>query len=301
MESEADARGGLVRDHVSRRALPLEQSIVWKPLRDPHYVVASLQASDGGRRKIFIRQLVLARIEALVRLHGRRTSGLLIGRLYQCQETRSDYLVIESIAEQPTASDDSEMNELLTEAFAARSADQRLHVMGWFRGVSTIEPKPSRGIVATHLSLLDQPWQTTLVVADGTREVGGAFFLYDKVNSSWFCAPFHELLDHTPKPNEPKPTFVDWPQYITTDVVVAAEPIPPLKLELANERSNARYEPPSLWQRAKRDAPVKADRVVEPEEVLPEPVDAEPVAEPVTPEEVARELVAPEPDRKSVV
>ena len=37
-----------MRDHVTRRPMPVEQSILWKPLRDSHYVVASLQPADSG-------------------------------------------------------------------------------------------------------------------------------------------------------------------------------------------------------------------------------------------------------------
>ena len=84
-----------MRAHVARQPMPVEQSILWKPLRDPHYVVASLQIGDGGRRKVFVRQRVLARVESLVRSHGRRTFGILLGRLYQCSTSGVEYIVIE--------------------------------------------------------------------------------------------------------------------------------------------------------------------------------------------------------------
>ena len=73
-----------MRDHATRRAMPVEQSILWKPLHDAHYVVASLQARDGGRRKVFVRQQALAAAAAHVRGHGRRTIGLLLGQFYEC-------------------------------------------------------------------------------------------------------------------------------------------------------------------------------------------------------------------------
>ena len=84
-----------MRVHATRRPIPVEQSIHWKPLHDSHYIIASLQPSDGGRRKIFVRDQLLPRVEALVRSsHGRRVFGLLIGEQCSCPETGADYLVI---------------------------------------------------------------------------------------------------------------------------------------------------------------------------------------------------------------
>ena len=54
-------------NRVRRQAAPVNASIHWKPLRDPHYVVASLQPDNGRRRQIFVKQAVLARLHALAR------------------------------------------------------------------------------------------------------------------------------------------------------------------------------------------------------------------------------------------
>jgi hypothetical protein len=211
--------------------MPLEQSIHWKPLRDPHYVVASLQPADGGRRKIFVRQQVVARVESLVHVHGRRTVGLLLGQLYQCSVTGVDYLVVESISDHDVVRDESELAAKVAEALSNReserhghflgSADDRMLVLGWYRGVHTVEARPSLTTAGVHVSLFSEPWQTTLVVSEGGSP-DGAFFLRDSVNSSWFFAPFYELLSHAPEPNQPKTALVNWPQYMTAEPVVPA-------------------------------------------------------------------------------
>ena len=237
-----------MRDQVERRPMPVEQSIHWKPLRDPHYVVASLQPGDGGRRKIFVRQQVVARVEAVVRVHGRRTVGLLLGQLCRCSVTGVDYLVIESTSDHDLVGDESELAAQVAEALSAReterhahflkSAEDRLHVLGWYRGVHTVEPRPSLTTAGVHISLFSEPWQTALVVSAGSS-AEGAFFLRDTVNSRWFCAPFYELSSHAPTPNQPRAAFVNWPQYITAEPVIPAEREP---VVLAERNKGAQLE-----------------------------------------------------------
>jgi len=238
-----------MRDRVTRRPMPVEQSIHWKPLRDSHYVVASLQPADGGRRRIFVQQPALARAEALARAaHGRRAFGLLLGQLYQCAETGADYLVIESVAEQHPLIDEGELAQGIKQALARTSDGKHAHVIGWYRSVSRVEAKPSGSAVAIHTAYFAQPWQTMLVIADGANAPGGAFFLHDTANSRWFYAPFYELPDPTPAADQPKATCVSWPQYLTADavVLVTREPTPALQLaDLPAARPDE--DPTSAW------------------------------------------------------
>jgi hypothetical protein len=213
--------------------MPVEQSILWKPFHDSHYVVASLQPGDGGRKRIFVRQQVVARIEALVRAHGRRTIGLLLGQSYQCPVTGAAYVIIDSVVEHAAVTDDNGIAPAIAEALAEHSAEQRPHllrlseppspVVGWYRGVPRVEAKPSLTTAGVHASLFTQPWQTTLIVGEGANASSGAFFLRDTMNSRWFYAPFYELLNHAPTPGQAKPTLINWPeQYLTAESVVAA-------------------------------------------------------------------------------
>ena len=219
-----------MRDHTARRPMPIEQSIQWKPLRDPHYVVASLQPADGGRRKIFVRQEVIAQVEALVRAHAPRTVGLLLGQLYQCSVSGFDYLVVESISES-RVTDENEIATTIAEELDRHAkehpvhllgSDRSPHVVGWYRGVPSVEAKPSLATAGTHTSLFGQSWQMAMVVAEGNKP-DGALFLRDSVNSRWFNAPFYELLSHAPAADKPKPSVVAWAQYLTAEAIVPAE------------------------------------------------------------------------------
>jgi hypothetical protein len=211
----------LMRDREAKRPMPLEESVQWKPLRDSHYVVASLQPNDGGRRKLFVRQAALARAEGLSRAtHGRRAFGLLIGQFYQCPLTHSHYLVVESLAEEQHTVGDDELAHGVQHALSQASDSKTAHVLGWFCSAPRVEAKLSGGIAAIHTSYFPQPWQPVLLLADGSNAPNGAFFLHDSANSRWFYAPFHELPDHPPTGQEAKATCVAWPEYMTVDSVV---------------------------------------------------------------------------------
>ena len=217
-----------MRVHATRRPIPVEQSIHWKPLHDSHYVIASLQPGDGGRRKIFVRDQLLPRVEALVRSsHGRRVFGLLIGEQCSCPETGADYFVIESLVEQPPAVDDEGIAAGLASALGTHRSDRRKQVLGWYSGAARVDARPSPNTAFIHTSYFREPWQIVLVTGDGPG-TGGAFFLDDTVNTRWFSAPFYELVDPPPAPDQPKLTHVRWPQYMTADAVVLApsEPVP---------------------------------------------------------------------------
>ena len=276
-----------MRDHVTRRPMPVEQSIHWKPLRDPHYVVASLQPSDGDRRKIFVHQQVISRVEAVVRAHGRRTVGLLLGQLYQCSVTGSDYLVIDSISDHDVVGDENDVAAKVAEALGEQasehhthffgSGDHRAHVVGWYRGVHNVEAKPSLTTAGVHVSLFGEPWQMSLVVSEGSNP-DGAFFLRDSVNSCWFCAPFYELLSQAPTPNQPKASLVNWPQYITAEPVVPAGRDVELQVEkpaLADVPPRKVYERPWLRRSPTKHNGVQRGHTQDPD-VRPESTPSEP-------------------------
>ena len=247
--------------HATRREMPIQHSISWKPFHDPHYVVASLQPADGGRRPIFVHQDVLARVERLVRGHARHAVGLLLGQFYECSTTGVEYLVVESVSEERAVADEAAIVERMEEAIKERatrhfhmlaSPQQRAHLLGWFRGAASIEAKPTLSTAAAHMSLFREPWQMTLVVSESASSPGGAFFLHDTVNSRWFYAPFHELLTDPPAAGAPKVTFVNWPQYLTSEAVVQADRKVADVTELASVRQKKAYERPWLVRKPGR-------------------------------------------------
>ena len=263
-------------NRTKRRPMPLDQSIHWKPLRDSHYVVASLQVGDGGRRHIFVEQHVLARVQSEARsTHGRRAVGLLLGHFFECSVTGADYMVIDHVAEHHAGTgdhsvlgDDADLAASIAHAIGALKGRNQPQLIGWYRVAASIEAKPSPSTASVHASHFPQPWQTVLVVAADTLSAfGGAFFLHDGSNSRWFYAPFYELAPKAPE--LPKATYVSWPQYMTAEEVtpVHVEPTPalPPSPSLPRPALDDRVAPPSLgddgWANVDQDVQVGDDTI----------------------------------------
>jgi hypothetical protein len=205
---------------VTVRPMPVEQSIHWKPLRDPHYVLASLQPADGGRRTIVIRQSVLIDVMAAARgAHGKRVTGLLLGGLHRCPITGLDFQLIEFLAEHPHPVTD-DLTTAIDRMLGATTRDRHHQILGWYASVPVVETRIDRAASAVHAAYFREPWHTTLVLSELSGISAGAFFLHDAVALRWFCAPFYEQLDQTSAVHNAKPTCVSWPQYMTSDEVV---------------------------------------------------------------------------------
>ena len=226
--------------HVTRRPMPVEQSVHWKPLHDSHYVVASLQPGEGGRRSIFVRQQMLSRVETLVRSsHGRHIFGLMLGQFYSCPNTGLDYVVIESLLEHHPASDDDEVAARIAASVREWQDERRAHILGWYCGAATARPSASTAEI--HDAYFAQPWQTAVVIGAAAGSANGAFYLHDRLNARWFHAPFYELLDHAPSPSQPKPTCITWSDYMTADPVA---PMVPEQSAPISAPADARSEEP---------------------------------------------------------
>ena len=206
---------------VISRPLPVEQAIHWKPLRDAHYILASLQPADGGRRQIVARQRVLADVQSQLRASHGRLVGVLLGRFYRCPVTGADYEVIDSVIECSAVDDPF---SAIAGGLEIASHQEGTQVLGWYCSAPALGPKLSGTLAAIHRAHFQNPWQATLVVADGTSGSGGAFFLYDDDAARWFYAPFYELPDSAPGDQQAKPTCITWPQYLTVEQVVLVRP-----------------------------------------------------------------------------
>ena len=205
---------------VRQRAMPVGSSILWKPLRDSHYVLASIQPDNGGLRQIFIVQSVLDRIHRLARRPSRaRLLGLLLGGRYDCSITGTRYLLIESAEEIAETTHDPKAR---TAALAARVTEYRggrsVECVGWYGSGDGPEAGLSSAQAAVHAGLFEEPWPTALILAEGGDT--GAFFLQDKRASRWFQAPFYEVSHVERKDQAAKMTCIAWPAYLTTETVV---------------------------------------------------------------------------------
>ena len=207
---------------VIAEPIPVQQAIHWKPLHDAHYILASLQPADGGRRQIFVRQRVLAGVQHLLRASHGRPVGILVGRFYRCPVTGVHYEVIDSLIECSGANTDDLFSVIAGGLEVARQ-QEGAQVLGWYCSAPTLGRIPSGNLAAIHRAHFQNPWQTTLVVTGEASASGGAFFLYDDDGARWFHAPFHELPDGATV-NQAKPTCIAWPQYLTVEQVVLVRP-----------------------------------------------------------------------------
>ena len=200
--------------------MPVGMSIPWKPLRDSHYIVASLQPDGGGLRQIFARQSVLHEIQSLARGNPAHTVvGLLLGERFDCSLTLTPYVLIESHVEVAVASlDERAVSGAIRALRGKLGRRDPPDVLGWYCGSPSTNAAISRTHAAVHASSFEEPWQTALIFDEGGS--AGAFYLYDGSEARWFQAPFHEVTDSKTSTRAPRPTCIAWPAYVTTAPVV---------------------------------------------------------------------------------
>lgn len=217
--------------------MPVATSIEWKPLRDSHYILATLRPGGGGFRRIFARQSTLAEVQAVSRATPERPIvGLLLGERLDCPLTLTPYLLIESHVEVAVESLDAgavtgAIRMLRERAGRGHSAD----VLGWYCGSRSAEPTVSRTHASVHAACFEERWQPALIFADGANSA--AFFLYDSSAARWFHTPFSEVTDAKARDRGAMPTCVAWPEYLTTASVVPLTDTPrpaPLKAQRAS-------------------------------------------------------------------
>src|SRR5689334_10366154 len=214
---------------VRRQAMPVESSILWKPLRDSHYVIASLQPGAGGLRQIFIQQSTLRTVQAVIRRDpDQPVVGLLLGERLECPVTLTSYVLIESHTEAaPASRDERSISNAIQTLRGKLGGRGSLEVLGWYcTGRAADAPIPQTH-ASVHASCFEERWQTVMTFGDDNT---GAFFLRDVSAARWFLAPFYEVTDAKIGSRVPRPTCVAWPEYLTTvPVVPLAEPPKPAR------------------------------------------------------------------------
>ncbi len=214
--------------------MPVVNSILWKPLRDSHYVLTSVQPDQGGFRQVFVQQPLLDRIRRRSNgPPGARHLGLLLGSRWDCPITGTRYVVIQSFEQTDEATRDSKtMTAALLDRLAHHSREESIECVGWYGSSDGPEPDISSTHAAVHASLFEEPWPTALILAAGGDS--GAFFLHDRRASRWFQAPFYEVSNADRKDQAAKMTSIAWPMYLTTETVV---PLPASELEEPSARA----------------------------------------------------------------
>lgn len=209
---------------VRQRAMPVVRSILWKPLRDSHYVLASVQPDQGGLRQVFVLQSVLGQIHRLAHgPSGAHLVGLLLGSRYDCPITGTRYVLVESLDDIAEPTQDA---KAITAVLAARVShhvrNPSVECVGWYAASDGSEPHVSNAQMAVHASLFKEPWPTALILAGGGGS--GAFFLHDKRAARWFPTPFYEVGNADGKGQAAKSTCIAWPSYLTVEKVVFHAP-----------------------------------------------------------------------------
>ena len=181
-------------ERVRRQAMPVAISIQWKPLRDSHYVIASLQPGGAGMRQIFVRQSTLREVQAIARGDQEQpVVGLLLGERLACSLTLTPYLLIESHVEATLASlDERAISDAIRTLRGHVGGRNSVEVLGWYCNSRSPDAVVSRTQAAVHATCFTEPWQTVLIFGGGNT---GAFFLYDSRAARWFHAPFYEVAD----------------------------------------------------------------------------------------------------------
>jgi hypothetical protein len=250
--------------------MPVAMSIPWKPLRDSHYVVASLQHEGGGLRQLVARQSILHDVQAIARENPDWTIvGLLLGERFDCSVTLAPYVLIESHVEVALPSlDERSVVDAIQTLRGRIGRGNSTDVLGWFCSNGSADARVSPVHAAIHAASFAERWQTVLVIGNGAN--AGAFFLHDQSAARWFHAPFFELVDWDAGRRPPKPTCVAWPAYLTTAATVplaeapTAEPVAPRRPptpEPARQRSATFARPIVTTRRTPtREAIIEAGR-----------------------------------------
>jgi hypothetical protein len=211
--------------------MPVAGSIQWKPLRDPHYVIASLQPDQGGLRQLVVAQSVLLRVQTIARaVAPDELLGLLIGQRWDCPLSGKRWVLIDSLVEGTATVPDARTLTANLGALIGRRRPDGTECVGWYCGTTASDAHLSRMFAAVHAATFEEPWQPALVLANGGN--GGAFFLHDTRDARWFLSPFYELGDGSRNSRRQlaQPTTVSWPEYITTSLVtplIVAKPVVP--------------------------------------------------------------------------
>ena len=199
--------------------MPVENSIHWKPLRDPHYVLASMQSGSEGFHSIFVEQAVLVRVQETTRATHGGAVGLLLGRRYVCSDTGSTYMLIDSLLEQTMVNrSEALLGVAVGELLAKRRADDAVAVLGWFCSYHSHEQGFPTPAASVHAALFPNPYQVALVLASDASS--GGFFRHDRLGSRWYHTPFYEVTPATTSANQPKASAIAWPDYMTNTEVV---------------------------------------------------------------------------------
>jgi proteasome lid subunit RPN8/RPN11 len=194
----------------AERPMPMVTAVRWIPVGQSGVV--------DPIHPIFITQTALAAAQAQSKAPPDAASfGFLVGDVYIAPETRTPYVVVDSVIHSGWSRDGDHLMSALVEGRAiveeeVNRSGRRL--VGWYQTHAAADPRLSAADVDAHLACFNQPWNVALVIAGSGGRAGGVFRVASKTARSDQYLPFYELLEGDALPaNGRKVTGLAWENY----------------------------------------------------------------------------------------
>ena len=213
-----------------KRALPVGSAILWTPTVDG--------APYASPYPIFITQSALAAVHAHVEAkpRGAASLGFLAGNRFECPESGTAYVVIESAIQLPWSIAGDHLRPALSQGWTVVQEDVRTHngqLLGWYHTHHGVDPKPSPADIEAHAALFAEPWHVALVVTPGDAPLGGFFRIGQDALSASDYLPFYELLDvASVLPDGRKVSDLAWVNYRTEEPIFTSDRVSNPRLEI---------------------------------------------------------------------
>ena len=231
LDSPANRDGGRIHAAVQRDPsahapgrIPEERSLLWSPRK------ARARAGESATPyHAVLEQSALKQIrEQLASVPDGEVGGVLLGRLFQCPETRRRWVRVESavrVSEPlPEEARSGELGAVLGPAvLRARGSGDR--PVGWYHGHRRLGVFLSESEARFHRETFGRPSDLAVIVlVDDSRPAGGVFLpLGNGELPRGECSPFYErLVDSSFLPDGRRRTFVGWQNYDAPGTIARA-------------------------------------------------------------------------------
>jgi len=213
-----------------KRPLPVGSAILWAPTVDG--------APPGSPYPIFITQSAFAAVHAHVEAkpRGATSLGFLAGNRFECPDTGTAYVVIESAIQLPWSISGDHLRPALSQGWTVVQQEVRKNhgqLLGWYHTHHGADPKPSPADIEAHAALFADPWHVALVVTPGDAPLGGFFRIATDGASASDYLPFYELLDAASVlPDGRKVSDLAWVNYRTEELIFTSDRVSNPRLEI---------------------------------------------------------------------
>jgi proteasome lid subunit RPN8/RPN11 len=194
----------------AERPMPMVTAVRWIPVGQSGVV--------DPIHPIFITHAALAGVQAQSKAPPDAASfGFLVGDVYIAPETRTPYVVVDSVIHSGWSRVGDHLTSALLEGRALVEEEvsrSGRRLVGWYQTHAAADPRLSAADVDAHLACFNQPWDVALVIAGSAGLAGGVFRVASKTARSDQFLPFYELVEGDSLPGEGrKVTALSWGNY----------------------------------------------------------------------------------------